>query len=223
MATKKIIMVGDSAYAEVAYEYFTQDSPYEVAAFAVEKEFLGENFFCGLPVVDLEDVEKEYAPGEYGFHVAITYIQLNRVRARLVAAMTAKGFEPVSYVSNTVRLWPSVKIGRHCFIFENNVIQPGVTIGDNCVLWSGNHIGHHSTVSDNCFISSQVVLSGFSRVGDYSFIGVNATLADTVEIGADCFIGAGSVINKNLPDNTVTRPPDGKKVPGAKMLMGVAE
>ena len=31
----KLILIGDSAFAEVAHEYFTWDSDYEVVAFAV--------------------------------------------------------------------------------------------------------------------------------------------------------------------------------------------
>ncbi|NRW38220.1 hypothetical protein [Clostridium beijerinckii] len=34
---KKLIIIGDSAFAQIAYEYFTYDSDYEVVAFSVEK------------------------------------------------------------------------------------------------------------------------------------------------------------------------------------------
>ena len=34
----KLVIVGDSAFAEVAYEYFSWDSDYEVVGFSVEKE-----------------------------------------------------------------------------------------------------------------------------------------------------------------------------------------
>ena len=35
--SKKIIIVGTSAFAEIAYEYFQYDSEYEVVAFSVEQ------------------------------------------------------------------------------------------------------------------------------------------------------------------------------------------
>ena len=38
----KLIIVGDSAFAEIAYEYFTNDSNYEVVAFSVEDKFLSK-------------------------------------------------------------------------------------------------------------------------------------------------------------------------------------
>jgi ssRNA-specific RNase YbeY (16S rRNA maturation enzyme) len=37
---RRLVIVGDSEFAEIAYEYFTYDSPYEVVAFSVEKEYL---------------------------------------------------------------------------------------------------------------------------------------------------------------------------------------
>ena len=36
---RKLIIVGDSAFAQVAYEFFTHDSEYEVVAFSVERNY----------------------------------------------------------------------------------------------------------------------------------------------------------------------------------------
>ncbi len=218
---QKIILAGDGPFAEVALEYFTHDSPYEVAAFAVERAFKTRSACLGLPVADIEDIEKHYPPAEYKFHAAVAYNQLNRVRVRLIGLMYGKGYESVSYISDTVRIWPSVRIGGHCFIFENNVIQPYVTIGDNCVIWSGNHIGHHSSIGDGCFLSSHIALSGFTTMGLNCFVGVNATTADNVTIGDDCLIGAGAAALRSLEAGTVIRPAAGVQRQGAKILMGV--
>ena len=35
----KLVIIGAGEFAEIAYEYFTYDSPYEVVAFAVEKKY----------------------------------------------------------------------------------------------------------------------------------------------------------------------------------------
>lgn len=220
---KKLILVGDSAFAMVAYEYFTYDSSYEVVAFAVEEKYHTQKALLGLPVVPVERIEKAYPPEKYSFHVAVTYIQLNRVRARLINLMKNKGYSTARYIHSGIAVWPSVYIGDHCFIFDNNVIQPYASIGDNCVLWSGNHIGHHASVGDSCFISSHVVLSGYSKVGANSFIGVNSAVTDTVEIGSDCIVGAGCIISKNLPCNTVTQPASNKKIEGARKIMRLEE
>ena len=35
--THKLVIVGDGEFGDIAYQYFTYDSPYEVVAFAVER------------------------------------------------------------------------------------------------------------------------------------------------------------------------------------------
>src|SRR4051812_8793695 len=97
---RKLIVVGDGEFAEIAHEYFTHDSPYQVAGFAVEAAYRTRAEFCGLPVVPFEDVETHFPPAEFDAYVAVTYTQLNRVRARLYRAAKAKGYRAASYVSS---------------------------------------------------------------------------------------------------------------------------
>ena len=199
--TKKLVIIGDSAFAEVAYECFTHDSAYEVVGFAVESAYLVKEALFGLPVVALEHIEKHFNPGEVEFYAALVYTQLNRLRTRLYKEAKAKGYRPASYISSRAFVWHNVQLGEHCFIFEDNTVQPFVKIGDNVVLWSGNHIGHHSVIQDNCFIASHVVISGFCDIGENSFIGVNAALANNVVIGEDNWIGIGVTIVGNTGPN----------------------
>jgi sugar O-acyltransferase (sialic acid O-acetyltransferase NeuD family) len=203
--TKKapLIIVGDSAFAEVAFEYFTVDSEYEVVAFSVETAYLKRSEFLGLPVVPFEQLETLYSPADHKFFAAAVYTQRNKLRARLYQEAKAKGFTPASFISPHAFVWRDVVLGEHCFIFENNVIQPRVRLGNNVVLWSGNHIGHHSTIKDHCFVSSHVVISGFVEVGEYCFLGVNTTVANNISIGDHCTIGAGALLLRDVNPHKV--------------------
>jgi sugar O-acyltransferase (sialic acid O-acetyltransferase NeuD family) len=192
---KSLVIVGDSSFAEVAYEYFNRESEYQVAGFAVERAFLRRNELFGLPVVALEDIAAAFPPARCDVYVALVYSELNRLRTRLAAAVEAMGYGLASFISPHARVSPSATLGRHCFVFEDNVIQPYVTIGDNVVLWSGNHIGHHSTIGGNCFVSSHVAISGHCAIGGNCFLGVNAAVANDVTIAKDCWIGPGVVIS----------------------------
>jgi sugar O-acyltransferase (sialic acid O-acetyltransferase NeuD family) len=199
----QLVIVGDGEFAEIAYEYFTHDSPYTVAAFAVERPFLAKNSLNGLPVVPFEEVDRRYDPTVFDAFVAVTYTQLNRVRTRLYHDVKQKGYRTASYVSSRAFVWRNATIGENCFVFENNVIQYRAAVGNNCVLWSGNHVGHRAVIGDHCFISSHVVISGYCEIGESSFLGVNSCVADRVKIGRDCVIGAGSVIVANTEPGKV--------------------
>lgn len=186
---RPLVIIGDSAFAEVAYEYFSHDSGFQPVAFAVEAAYLKRDRLLDMPVVALERLPEHYPPDSHDIFVAVTYGQLNRLRRRLLDTVKAKGYRPASYVSSRAFVWHNVRLGEHCFIMENNVVQPFVSVGDNVVMWSGNHIGHHSAIGDNVFIASHAVVSGYCHVGDNSFLGVNCTLANNVRVAADNWLG----------------------------------
>ena len=219
--TKRLIILGDSAFAEIAHEYFNRDSEYRVVAFSVESEYMKRNTLSGLPIIPFEEVEERFAPDKHYFYAAMVYTQLNRLRTRMYETAKDKGFLPASYISSSAFVWHNVEIGEHCFIFEDNTIQPFVKIGNNVVLWSGNHIGHHSVIRDNCFISSHVVISGFDEIGENCFIGVNATMANNIVIEQDCMIGAGAIVGRNVQENSVVKGVLGEAKKGARRLFKV--
>ena len=202
----RLVIVGDSLFADIAYEYFTHDSDYEVVAFAVESAYLKRDTLNGLPVVPFETLEDAYPPGEHSVHVAVTYLHLNRVRERLADQAKARGYALASYISSHAFVWRNVEVGEHCFIFENNVVQPFVTLGRGLVLWSGNHIGHHATIRDWTFVSSHVVISGSVDIGDHCFLGVNSTFVNDIALGADSWIGPHVTVTRSLPERSFWAP-----------------
>ena len=216
---KKLVLIGASAFAEIAYEYFTYDSPYEVVGFSAEAAYIDRPELFGLPLVPLESVEKKFPSSEHEAFVAVVYTQLNRLRTRLLETARSKGYKLASYVSPRAFVWRNVKIGEHCFIFENNTLQPFVQVGNNVVMWSGNHIGHHSSIRDNCFISSQVVISGFCDIGENCFLGVNSTIANNVTVGRDCWIGPGVTLKKSVKEDLVFSgvEPEAARVPATRL------
>ena len=59
---EKLVIVGDGETAELAYEYFTHDSNFEVVAFSVEQAIHQEGILFDLPVVAFENVERHLQP-----------------------------------------------------------------------------------------------------------------------------------------------------------------
>ena len=220
---EKIVIVGDGETAELAYEYFTHDSPHEVVAFSVERAYAEKERLFDLPVVHFEELEKLYDPAAHKAFVAISYTQLNRVRERLFRETKRKGYECVSYVSSKAFVWRNVVVGENCFILENNVLQYAVRVGDNVVLWSGNHIGHQTVISDNVFISSHVVVSGYCEVGEHCFLGVNSSIANNIKIARDCLIGMGAVVHKDTEERKVYVGNPAKPIKDSFAVFGLQE
>jgi sugar O-acyltransferase (sialic acid O-acetyltransferase NeuD family) len=205
MNSKKIIIFGTSAFAEIAYEYFTHDSEYEVVAFTVSEKFKEKDTLFGLPIIAFENIESVYSPNAFEMHVALVYNKLNRVRMQFYNEAKSKGYILANYISSRSFVWPNVILGDNCFVFEDNTIQPFVRIGSNNVFWSGNHIGHHSEISSHNFISSHVVISGFCNIGNANFFGVNSTMGNNLSVGDDCLFGSFTHIVKNVDDGQLIK------------------
>jgi sugar O-acyltransferase (sialic acid O-acetyltransferase NeuD family) len=200
---ERLILIGTGAFAQVAYEYFTHDSPYEVVGFGVEKQFIDEPNLFGLPVVPFEELTEHFAPDDHHFFVAITYFGLNRVRARLYELARGHGYRAASYVSPEAFVWKNVQLGEHCFVFEKAVIQPFASVGDNVIFWSGCFIGHHSVIANHCFVAAHSAVNGTVSVGDYCFLGANSTIANHVSVAENCIISAGSHVMSDVEKDQV--------------------
>lgn len=193
-----VVIFGIQDFASLAHFYLREDSPHKVIAFTVTREYMpSEATFEGLPVVPFEDLETIYPPNEYAFFAPMSNRKMNRLRESIYMQAKEKGYPFISYVSSRATVFSNVRIGKNCFILEDNTIQPFVSIGDNVVLWSGNHIGHHSVIKDHVLFTSQVVLSGHCVVEPYCFFGVNATLRDGLHFAEGTLVAMGACVTKN--------------------------
>jgi sugar O-acyltransferase (sialic acid O-acetyltransferase NeuD family) len=200
---EKLLIIGDGETAELAYDYFSRNSDFEVAGFSVEKVFMKNKMLLGLPVVPFEEAQRVFDPRIYRAFIAVSYTHLNRLRSKLSSLAKTKGYRLCTYISPLASIGGNVEIGENCFILENTTIQRGAKIGNNVTVWSGSSIGHRSVVGDNCFLATHVAVSGFCEVGENSFLGVNSCTSDGIKIGRNCVIGAGAVVVRNAAEGKV--------------------
>jgi len=213
--TRKLIIFGVGEFARIAHEYFEYDSPWQVAGFAVDPEFMPpESHFRDLPVIPLDQVCSVMPPTSYAGFVAVPATRMNKDRSDLCARVKALGYELATYVSSKAFVWRNVPIGENTFIFESNVLQPFTGVGDRCILWSGNHIGHGTVIQDDVFISSHVVISGGCRIEHHSFLGVNATVNDGLTIGPGSLVGAHAHVTRALPGDQIYVGSPARPLPG---------
>jgi len=111
---------------------------------------------------------------------------------------------------------PGARLGNHCNINSLCFIENDVVIGDRVTVKCGVYIWDGITIEDNVHIGPGVTFTNdlFPRskqdfqiirttVKKGASIGANATILAGVTIGEYALIGAGSVVTKDIPNNTL--------------------
>ncbi|MFA6275983.1 MAG: acyltransferase [Pedobacter sp.] len=108
-------------------------------------------------------------------------------------------------------------IGNNCNINCQVFIENDVIIGNNVTIKPGVQIWDGITIEDNVFIGPNVTFTNdkMPRSKQYpteflktvikrgASIGANSTILPGLNIGENAMIGAGSVVLKDVPENTI--------------------
>lgn len=105
----------------------------------------------------------------------------------------------------TVIVESGVEVMSYTHIARGILPTDCTLIGKNTILDAHIHIGHGAQLKSRVFVAAGAVISGNCRIGNDSWVGVNATISNRVIIGDRCRVSLGSVVTKNVPnDTTVT-------------------
>ncbi len=200
---EKVIIFGNGPVAKNAYIKLTHDSPYQVAAFAIDPEFLSDATIFDLPVVPFPDVATLYPPEEYRMLIGVGYVKLNRIRAERFEQSRAMGYRLLNHISSAALVAPETTMGENCMVNAQSMISPQVQIGDNVIIGAGSFIGHDVVIKDHCFIGDRVAIAGGVTIEPYSFLGIGSIIRNKVTIGRECIIGAGALILQDTKPNEV--------------------
>lgn len=110
-------------------------------------------------------------------------------------------------IGTFVEIQKNAKIGKNCKISTHTFICEGVTIEDNVF------VGHNVTFINDKYPRATNPDGSLQTEADWQVvptlvktgasIGSSATILCGVTIGENAIVGAGSVVTKDVPDNTV--------------------
>jgi len=124
------------------------------------------------------------------------------------------------------------RIGNNFETGHNVVIREENTIGDNFKIWNNSCVDYGCKIGNNVKVHNNVYIAQFTIIEDDVFlapgvmiandlhplcgecmkgptikrrarIGINSVIFPHVTIGENVLVGAGSVVTKDIPDNTV--------------------
>lgn len=198
-----MLIVGAKGFAkeilEVLYQLKQMDN---IAFYDDVSDDFEDKLFGIFPIFKTEDQVKDFFLNvDNRFTIGIgnpklryklfkKFESLDGVFSSTISPLATIGFfdnhiqEGTNLMSNSI-LTSSVKIGK------------GVLINLNCT------IGHDTKIGDFVEMCPGVNASGNCFIDDFTFIGTNATILPNIKIGKNVTIGAGSLVNKDIPDNSL--------------------
>lgn len=156
------------------------------------------NGFIGYPEI-LESVENYIIQENDIFICALGSVKWVDYYSKIIMS---KGGNFINLIHKKAVLRQNVKLGEGIIIGQGSLISTDVTIGNFSQIMSYCILGHDVAVGNYCRIGDYAFLGGFTQIKDNVFIAVRSTLLDRIVVGANSAIGAGSVVIKNVKENT---------------------
>ena len=196
-----IILVGFGGHAESMADTIEQAGDYRIAGYTdQEPEETGQRY----PWLGTDDcLPRYYMQGIRHACICVGYLGKGDIRDRLYAGLKKMGFCLPTIVDKSAVIGKDVKIGEGTFIGKNAVVNAGSRIGKMCIVNSGAVLEHGNRIGDFSHIAVHAVLCGNVCVSDHSFIGANATVLQGIKIGRKAIIGAGTLIRKQVEDDSM--------------------
>ena len=115
------------------------------------------------------------------------------------------GFGNNTSIYDSALVFGNVKVGNNCWIGSYTIIDGsgGLEIGDYCTISVGVQIYSHDNIMQTLSSGKLPIKRQNVRIGNNVYIGPNAVITKGVNIGNYCVIGAYSLVNKDVPDNSI--------------------
>ena len=149
----------------------------------------------------IEEAFEHFIENENGFTVGIGNPFLRKKMANKFISIGGElksTISPLSIVGSF-----DVNIGVGCNILSGVVLSNSIEIGTGCLIYYNSLITHDCEISDYVEISPNVTVLGKCKIGSFTQIGASTTLLPGIKVGQNVIIGAGSVVTKDIPDNSL--------------------
>lgn len=203
-APARIALLGGSYGASLAFDACAGSSGQRIVGVLDDNRNMLGN--CGVPLLGTltTDVESQFRAGT--FDSCLITVQADiATRKRLFELCRKLGIPLATIIHPGASVSQLATIGQGCLVLDNSRIGPFAVLEENVFVSGSVNIDHHCRIGRNTTFGPGVFLSGGVVVGDSCSFGTSIGVESHVSIGANCSITSGSVIQKDVPANSVAK------------------
>ncbi|WP_033960519.1 acetyltransferase [Psychroserpens jangbogonensis] len=199
-----MIIIGAKGYAKEVLEVVVSDLKADnIAFFDNVTNPCPDQLYDKYKILRSENEAKTFIKKTEDKDVVIG-VGLPIIRKKMYDFFSNLGANPKTIIAKDTSIGSfDVSIGNGTTIMQGVRITNSVNVGKACLINLNCTIGHDTTIGDFVELSPNVNISGRCEIGDLTSIGTNAIIIPDITIGRNCIIGAGTLVIKDVPDNSV--------------------
>ncbi len=115
------------------------------------------------------------------------------------------GFGEETSIYDSAIVMGNVQVGSNCWIGPNTLLDGSgnLIIGNWCTISAGVQIYTHDNVLQTLSSGKKAIERSPVTIGNNVYIAPNVLITKGVKIGNNVVIGAFSLVNKDVPDNSI--------------------
>lgn len=204
---KRLIILGtggnclDILDAALAINHHATTPVYECAGFLDDNRELHGKKLCALPVLGSLADAPRFTDCVFVNGIGSPNNFWRKADILQTSGLTAERFETIVHPQASVSRFAT--LGHGCAVLAGAVVGARTEIGVHVILLQGTILSHDCRVGDYGCVTSGACLAGDVEVGVASYVGANASVHGGVRIGSRSLVGMGSVVLKDVPENSV--------------------
>ena len=170
----------------------------EIKGFLDSKADALDGLIGTFPPIICTPEDYEVLPDDI-FFVALGDSHWRKYYAEMIEA---KGGHFYTYISPLAEINENATIGEGSFIAAWSSASDNIILGKHVIMHGFSTLGHDTVVKDYATLLSYTFLGGYAEVGTLSTMNPKSMIIPHKKIGDNCVVGAGSVVMRNIKDNT---------------------
>jgi acetyltransferase EpsM len=203
---KKLIILGGSGIGMIASSIAKESGEYEVCGFLNDFIKVGTSIgkYQTIPVVGTTNDIQYYLDNDYYFFIAYVGLKKEKETFNKINKFNIPKEKYATLIHKTAIIPHGFcNIGYGVLMGPLSQISPDTTIEDNCILLGNSFLGHDSTMKKFAHLATNSVVGANVTVGRGVHVGSNSTIREKTNIGDFSLIGSGTVVLKDVKENTI--------------------
>lgn len=200
----RIALLGGSFGASLAFDACAGTSQQRIVGVFDDHQNMLESF--GVPLLgDLGvDIDSQFRANT--FDACVITVQADMAaRRRLFDLCQELSIPLATIIHPRASVSQLATIGPGCLILDTSRVGPFAVLEENVFVSGAVSIDHHCHVGRNTTFGPGVLLSGGVVVGEACNFGTSIGVESHIRIGSNCSITSGSLIQRDVPDNSVAK------------------